>query len=184
MNFEDNQQTEADKRLYVQFFKLPIQDHAKSLEAGRPVFVEFDMVKIYTPGSRDNFVGDATPDYQRRFPTQWAAYKNGQNQSISGTPLNQLVWLTEAQIAEFKAVGCHTVEQLVGMPDSLSQKFMGHHAIKQRAQAYLDAAAGAAPLLQLQAELAERDSKIAELAKMVEALQAAQTRVPELPAKN
>ena len=68
-----------------------------------------------------------------------------------------------AQIAEFNAVGCKTVEQLVGMADSLSQKFMGHHQIKARAQTYLDTAKEAAPMAKLQGELQKRDETIEAL---------------------
>ncbi len=171
LNFEDSQQAEADKKLMVMFYRDTIKNEQKSIEAGRPIFDEIDLIKIITPGSRDSFVGDATPQYQERFPQQWSRYRQGKDQALgSGTPLNQLPWMTEGQIAEFNAVGCRTVEQLVGMSDALSQKFMGHHQIKQRAQAYLDAAAGVAPTLKLQAELEKRDSQIANLQSQIDAM--------------
>lgn len=174
MNFEDGQQSEADKRLLVVFYRSTVKNEPKSIEAGRPVFDEIDLIKIITPGSRDSFVGDATPDYQMRFAQQWNRYKAGKEQTASGTPLSMLPWLAVNQIEEFKAVGCHTIEQLVGMPDSISQKFMGHHQIKQRAQVYLDAAAGLAPTLKLQAELEKRDEQIATLQTQMTAMLAAQ----------
>ena len=174
LNFQDNQQTEADKRLFVQFFKDAVKNEIKSKEAGRPIFDEHDFVRVITPGSRDTVitrVADGS-DYALRFPAQWARYKAGQNQDVSGTPLSQLPWMSVGQVAEFAAVGCRTVEQLVGMPDNLSQKFMGHHQLKQRAQVYLDAAKEAAPALKLQAELEKRDLEIAELRTMIEAMSA------------
>jgi hypothetical protein len=170
MNFEDSQQADADKKLFVIFYKDAIKNEPKSVEAGRPIFDEFDIVKIMTPGSRDTFTGLADEGYQQRFPQQWARYKAGRDAIQSGTPLNQLPWLSIGQVAEFNAVNCHTVEQLVGMPDALSQKFMGHHAVKQKALAYLEAATAAAPTHKMQAELAKRDETIAELTKAVEAL--------------
>lgn len=173
MNFDDNQQAEADRKLLVAFFKDTVKNETKSIAAGRPIFDEIDLVKIITPGSRDSFVGDATEQYQHRFKAQWDRYKAGQAQSVSGTPLNQLPWLSVSQIAEFNAVGCQTVEQLVGMPDSMSQKFMGHHAIKQKALAYLDAATSAAPMLKLQSELEKRDEQIKELQGQMAAILAA-----------
>jgi len=170
MNFEDHQQAEADRKLMVIFYKDVQKNENKSIEAGRPIFDEIDLVKIITPGSRDSFVGPADYDYQQRFPQQWARYKQGKSQDISGTPLNQLPWLGVAQIAEFNAVGCHTVEQLVGMSDQLSSKFMGHHAVKQRAAQYLNLAKENAPLLKMEAELKTRDQKIEELQETVAAL--------------
>jgi len=173
MNFDDNQQSEADKRLLVAFFKDTVKNETKSIAAGRPIFDEIDLVKIITPGSRDSFIGDATEQYQHRFKAQWERYKAGQAQAVSGTPLNMLPWLSVSQIAEFSAVGCQTVEQLVGMPDAVSQKFMGHHAIKQKALAYLDAATSAAPMLKLQSELDKRDEQIKELQTQMAAIIAA-----------
>lgn len=170
MNFEDGQQSEADKRLLVAFYRAPLKNETKSVEAGRPIFDEIDLVKIITPGSRDSFVGDATEEYQLRFPQHWARYKAGKDQNSSGTPLNMLPWMSMGQIAELNAVGCQTVEQLVGMADSLSQKFMGHHQIKTRAMAYLDAAKGAAPALKLQAELDKRDETISQLQEQMKTL--------------
>jgi len=179
MNFEEAQQSEADKKLVVVFYKSAIKNEFKSTEAGRPIFDAVDLVKIITPGSRDTFVGDATQVYQERFPAHWARYKAGRTQEMSGTPLNTLPWLGEGQIEEFKAVGCHTIEQLCNMPDALSQKFMGHHAIKQRAQQYLDASKSAAPLLKMEAELKKRDEQIEELQAAVKALVAKNAEKPQ-----
>lgn len=173
MNFEDNQQSEADKKLLVAFYKGIDKNEAKSIEAGRPIFDEMDLIKILTPGSRDSFVGLATEQYQQRFPQQWARYKAGQAQDVSGTPLNLLPWLSMAQVAEFEAVGCKTVEQLAGMADNVGHKFMGYHAFKQKAQEYLDAAKGNAPIMKMQAELEKRDEQIAELNAKLDALVAA-----------
>jgi ABC-type enterochelin transport system substrate-binding protein len=47
---------------------------------------------------------------------------------------------------------------------------MGHHAIKQRAAAYLAAAKENAPTLKMEAELKKRDETIAELQETVNAL--------------
>jgi len=175
VDFDNNQQTEADKRLFVQFFKDAVKSEFKTLAAGRPIFDEFDFIRIIAPGSRDSFVTKARDgdNYTTRFPIQWSRYKQNQDQDVTGTPLSAVPWLTVGQIAELNAVGCKTVEQLVGMPDNLSQKFMGHHQLKQRAQTFLEAANNAAPALRLQAELEKRDEQIAELRSMIEAMNAA-----------
>ncbi len=173
MNFEAAEQNDADKKLLVAFFKDTIKNETKSIEAGRPIFDEIDLIKIITPGSRDSFVGDATPEYQQRFLQQWTRYKAGRDQEIgNGTPLQMLPWITVSQLAEFRAVGVYTVEHLVGMADAISQKFMGHHQLKQRAQAYLDAAKESAPTVRLQAELEKRDEKIAAMDEINKQLEA------------
>jgi len=172
MNFQDNEQSDADRKLFVQFYKEAVKNQIKSVEAGRPIFDEVDHVRIITPGSRDTFVTKVGPGsgYPERFPRQWERYQAGLNQQDSGTPLTQMPWLTVGQIAELNAVGCNTVEQLVGMSDALSQKFMGHHQLKQKAQRFLDAAKEQAPTLKLQAELEKRDEQIAELQATVNKL--------------
>jgi len=171
MNFDDSQQSDADKKLLVLFYRGTVKNEVESTNQGRPIFNGIDLVKIITPGSRDTFVGDATPDYQQRFSVQWARYKAGQDQNKgNGTPLNMLPWFSIEQIAEYNAVSVHTIEQLVSIPDSLAQKFMGFHQIKQRAQNYLDAAAEAAPTLRLQAEIEKKDSQLADQAKTIAAL--------------
>jgi hypothetical protein len=116
--------------------------------------------------------------YKQRFAKQWAQYSKGMAQTVSGTPLSQVPWLTVGQVAEMKAVNIHSVEQLAGMPDNISQRFMNHHALKQQAQAFLDQASGNAPLLKMQSELEQRDAQIAQLMAAVQELQQAK-KVPE-----
>lgn len=176
MNFQDDQQSDADKKLFVVFFSEAVQNEFKSQEAGRPIFDDVDMIRIMYPGQRDTTVGIAHFGYQQRFPKQWAQYKSKNEQTVSGTPLGVVTWLTKGQVAELNHVNIHSVEQLAGMPDNISQRFMNHHALKQQAQAYLDAAAGSAPLLKMQAELGHRDEQIAQLTAAVASLQAAQAQ--------
>lgn len=170
MDFDANQQSEADKKLMVKFFKGTIKNEVKSAAEGRPIFDEIDLVMIMTPGSRDNFVGDATEQYQRRFPTQWDRYKKNQTQDDGGTPLNLMPWVTSAQVEEFKYFNIRTVEHLAGCPDSVAQKFMGIQQFKQKAQAFLEAAKDRAPILKMQAELQQRDDKLAEQDKTIQEL--------------
>jgi hypothetical protein len=173
MNFEDGQQDEADKRLFVTFFTEAVQNESKTVETGRPIFDDVDMIRIMFPGSKDTTVGTAHYGYQQRFPKQWAQYKAKMDQTTSGTPLSSVTWLTKGQVAEMLAMNIRSVEQLAGMPDSMAQRFLNHHELKRQAQAYLDAAAGAAPLLKMTAELSKRDEQIAELQAQVATLVAA-----------
>jgi hypothetical protein len=172
MNFEDHQQEEADKKLFVVFYREAVQSEFKTLQEGRPIFDDVDMIRIHTPGSRDTVVGIAHHGYQQRFPRQWAQYKQNMEQTQSGTPLSAVPWLTASQVAELATFNIKSVEQLAGMPDNVAGRFMNHHALKQQAAAFLEAAKGAAPLLKMQAELASRDEQIAEMQKTIAAMQA------------
>jgi len=170
MNFQDGQQEAADAKLVAVFYKEVIRNESKTIVAGRPIFDEIDHIKIIAPGSRDTMVTEVNDGYKQRFPKQWARYQANQDQNVSGTPLATIPWMSVGQVAELNAVGCKTAEQLVAMPDAVSQKFMGHHQLKARTQAFLDAAAGAAPLLKMQEELTKRDEQIAELRGMIETM--------------
>jgi len=185
-SFEDQNMYEGDSRMFVIFFKDAVHSESKSVDAGRPIYDEFDFIKIMAPGSKDSVIEKVNYGHQQRFPKQWAQYQAHQEQTTSGTPLSEVPWLTVAQRAEFLAMNVRSVEGLVGMPDNIAQKFMGFHGIKQRAQAYLDAAAGAAPIARLSAELEQRDIKIAvlegQMAEMI-AIQKAQQQMAATKSK-
>jgi len=167
MDFESNREHEGDSKLFVVFYKATTLNDEKSLEAGRPVHDEVDLIKIVTPGQRDSVVAYATYDYQQRFPKQWAQYKANHSQVGSGTPLSEVSFLTMAQIADLKAMNVHTVEQLAGMADSQAHAFMGFQSLKARAQTYMEAAAGNAPLLKLQAQIDDLVAKNEELMAVI-----------------
>ena len=173
-DFEDQRAYEYDSKLFVHFYKDAIHNEIKSLDAGRPIYDEVDLVKIMVPGSKDSVVEKVNYGHERRFPKQWAQYKAHMDQSVSGTPLEEVPWLTVAQRAELKAINVRSVEQIVGMADNLAQNFMGFHGLKQRAQVYLDAAAGNAPLERLNAELAKRDDQIAQMQAQIQEMIAIQ----------
>ena len=159
----DSLQSDDDKKLFVVFHRGYEVNEAKSVEAGRPVHDDIDLCTIRVPGQRDSVVHKVDHSLKQRFPRQWAAYQANADQAGSGTILSELPWLTPAQVADLRAVNVRTVEQLADMPDSNAHVMMGFHGLKQRAQAYLDAAKGAAPMLKLQAELESRDAQIAQL---------------------
>ena len=171
MNFEAHQQDDADKRLFVVFFREAVINEFRTEQEGRPIYDDIDMIRIHSPGSRDTCVSPVHPGYMQRFPRQWAQYKSGVDQTVSGTPLSQVPWLTPARVAECKAMNIATVEQLAGMPDNIAVRFMDHHALKQQATAYLEAAKGQEPLRLMKAELVARDDQLAEMRSMLTAMQ-------------
>jgi len=173
MDFEQSREHAGDDKLFVVFYRSTELNEQKSVEAGRPVHDDIELVKIIIPGQRDSVVSKATPDYQLRFPKQWAQFKANTTQLGSGTPLKEVSFVTLAQAADLAAMNVHTVEQLAGMADSQAHSFMGFQSLKQRAASYLENAAGNAPLVKMQAELESRDAKIAELEASVAALVAA-----------
>lgn len=172
--YDNDSRYKDDDKLVAFFHVESIQNKFKSNEAGRPIFEDVPHITIITPGSRDTFVGKATEEYKRRFPKQWAQFEAKENIEESGTPLSAVTWLTRSQIAEFNAVQIRSVEQLVNLPDSLGQKFMGIQQLKARAKTFLDAAAGVAVEEGLKKELEKRDEQIAALQDQVKQLVEAQ----------
>lgn len=166
----------GDDRLFVQFYMRPVQNEAKSLEAGRPIYEDTPCVRIAVPGDKDNVIDRPVWDDPlhpqsdtARFAKQYQAWKAGNNQEIvTGTPLETLTTLVPpilsmAQVEELKHFKVRTAEQLEGMPDAIAQRFMGINEIRRKVKTFLEASKSNAPLEHLRSELNERDEQIAAL---------------------
>jgi hypothetical protein len=167
----------GDENLYVQFFSHPQQDKAKTLEEGRPIFVDTEYISIMVPGDKGNVVmRSVREEDKQRFPKQYLAYKNNEEEAVTGTPLERWNFVSSAQVEELKYFGIRTVEALAEVSDTNAQKFMGIQLLKQRAKEYIEATAADAPIAQLQEELAIRDRTIedqaAQLSDLTERLEA------------
>jgi hypothetical protein len=170
---ESGQQSAHDKRLRVQFGMYPQIDQAATIKEARPIYKDAEYITIMVPGERDIVHRAAWQKDYDRFPEQYAAFKNKQNQDIaSGTPLKLLTWLTIGQVKELEYFNCYTVEQLANMPDSTAQKFLQINKLKQLAKDYLVAAKEQAPLTAMRAALDERDGQIAAMKKQMDAMSA------------
>ena len=158
------------KKLFAQFFMEAVQDVAASEKAGRPIFKEEEFVRIRVPGDALNeVVREVRPIDRDTFADQYRAFKANQDQPLVGTPLDKVPFLTKARVLEFQAVGLRTAEHVRDMSDAVAQKFMDAHSIRKRIADFLASASGAAPVEQLNAELASRDEQIAVLKQALEA---------------
>lgn len=171
-----------DKKLFVQFMMHPKFSVTKTAEQGRPIFEDTEYVMIMVPGDSTSIVHRPVWERDReRFPLQYAAFKNKQNQvDASGTPLSAVTFLTAAQVRELEYFNCRTVEHLANMADSNATKFPGIQSLKRQAQDFLAAAAGQAPLTAMRSELEKRDEQIAALMQRLSDLESAK---PEKKAK-
>jgi hypothetical protein len=182
----------ADARLAVQFYKKSVKQDAASAEAGRPIFKEFDFVKIMIPGDNlteiDTYAQDS---HRQRFPRQWAHYQNqvANHQDIIGTPLDQWPQVTRSQAEELRGLKFHTVESIADCSDQQLQRIgmvagMSPHNFRQKAKAFLNLATDSAEVAQREAELqalrsendkikAETDAKLAAMQEQMSALLAA-----------
>ena len=170
--YSENAQSEADKHLRVAFHMVAIPHKAKSEQEGRPIFVDVPHVTIITPGSRDTFVGEATENYQRRFPRQWAAFLARTSQEVEGTPLSEVTWLSQSQVAEMRASNITTVEQLANLTDVNAQKIMGNFAIRDKAKRWLDASKGESVYTKLEQRIAALEQSSTDKDEIIKAQKA------------
>lgn len=165
---------ERDRNLNVTFHFRAVKNEVETNNQGRPIFDNIEFIKIMQPG--DNKITIDTPVndlYKKRFQDKYNKWVKTQENVVSGTPLAEWPYLTASQIAEFKAVGVHSVEALAEMSDVLAQSFMGSHSIRQKAQAWLAATKDSSFAEKQVAELEKRDQQIAELQKQMAELMAA-----------
>jgi hypothetical protein len=173
-----------DKKLHVRFFLHPVEQTAESIKAGRRVFADSEYIEIMIPGDKQTVVRRQVFDMdRRRFPQHYARFKQGLADQTIGTPLSELSFLTAAKVKEYEFFNIKTVEQLVATADGskAGQSMMGFHQDKQKADAFLSAASGAAPLNELRAKLDERDSVIEGMQRQLAEMNAKLERSSKQP---
>ena len=155
----------ADARLQVRFYKRPIQQEAETLEAGRPIYKEFDFIHICVAGDTlteiDTYVVN---QHKTRFPIPWANYQNrvGANeQEVIGTPVAEWPLVSKSQAEELRAMKFYTVESIAGASDQQLQRMgmaagMSPYAFRDKAKSFLN-------LAQDSAETDKRTQEINEL---------------------
>ena len=159
----------GDEQLLVKFFLLPVQNTAKSEEAGRPIFEEKLHIEKRVPGNKDSVVCRKIREKDKQqFAKQWEMYsaRTSQDEAIVGTLLEEWPGVTRSQVEELKFYNIRTVEQLASMSDSNAQNFRGAPVLKQKASAYLKSSMSNE---QLSAQLKEANEKINKLIAAQEA---------------
>ena len=182
----------ADARLAVQFYKKSMKQEDASNEAGRPIFKEFDFVRIMIPGDNLTEIDTyAQESHKQRFPRQWAHYQNQMSDhlDIVGTPLDQWPQVTRSQAEELRGLKFHTVESIADCSDQQLQRIgmvagMSPFNFRLKAKAFLNLATDSAEVAQREAELqalkeenakikAETDAKLTAMQEQMSALLAA-----------
>jgi hypothetical protein len=169
----------ADSRLQVRFYKRPVQQEHESIEAGRPIFKEFDFVHICVAGDTLTEIDTyALPSHKTRFPIQWANYMNrvGANEpDIVGTPVSEWPIVSKSQAEELRALKFHTIEAIAHASDQQLQRMgmaagMSPYAFRDKAKAFLNLATNAAEtdkreseINSLKEELAKKDLETAKI---------------------
>ena len=190
----------ADARLAVTFYKRSVKQEDDSIAAGRPIFKEFDFVRICVPGDNLTEIDTyANASHKARFPRQWMHYQNqvGNEEKIVGTPIEEWTLISRSQADELKGIKFYTVESIAHCSDQQLQRIgmiagMSPHNFREKAKAFLNLANDSAEIAQREAELqalrAENDKIKAEteakLAAMQEQMTAILAAVAEKTPKN
>ena len=151
------------------FFIHTVPNDAKSKAAGRPIFDEMEVCEIRMAANRqtvgvfpahevwkivDTDEGGREPrTYAMRFSEQYKKFKSGEAQAMSGTPLEELPFLTASKRLELKALNIYTAETLAALDGQpLKILGMGGRELKTQAQAYIAKAIGSADVTRFAAE--------------------------------
>jgi hypothetical protein len=190
----------ADARLQVRFYKRAVKQEQETLDAGRPIYKEFDFVHICVAGDTlteiDTF---ALNNHKVRFPIQWAQYQNRvgvDDQEVVGTPVSEWPIVSKSQAEELRALKFQTVESIAGASDAQLQRMgmaagMSPYAFRDKAKAFLNLATNAAETDKRETEInalkeelakkeletakmkAETDAKLAQMQEQMAAILAA-----------
>lgn len=155
-------------------------NRARSEEDGVPRFDEVEMVEVLVPGDRLNTpVFQVTNEHRKRWPNAYKAFKEGQEGTVEGTPIEQLPGLTKSQAQELRYFHILAIEQLANMPDDLLMKAqpMSGRALRDKAKRWVDATAGSAVEEKLAAENRAKDEKIATMEQNQASMQEAIDRL-------
>jgi len=178
-------ESNADSRLQVRFYRKPVHQEQESMDAGRPIYKEFDFVHICVAGDTlteiDTF---ALQQHKTRFPIQWANYMNrlgANDEEVVGTPVSEWPLVSKSQAEELRAMKFHTVESIATASDLQLQRMgmaagMSPYAFRDKAKAFLNLATSAAEtdkreqeINALKEELAKKDLETAKMKQETDA---------------
>ena len=164
----------ADSRLQVRFYKRPVQQEAETLEAGRPIYKEFDFVHICVAGDTLTEIDTyALASHKTRFPIQWANYQNrlgSEDHEIIGTPVAEWPLVSKSQAEELRAMKFYTVESIANASDQQLQRMgmaagMSPYAFRDKAKSFLNLAVTSAETDKRAQEIQELKEELAKKAE-------------------
>jgi hypothetical protein len=192
----------ADSRLAVTFYKRSMKQDDESMAAGRPIFKEFDFIRICVPGDNLTEIDTyANEGHKARFPRQWAHYQNqvGNHEAVIGTPIEEWTIISRSQADELKGVKFATVESVANASDLQIQRIgmiagMNPYTFRDKAKAFLNLADQVGETNQREEELSklrqenaaikmESDAKLAKQQEQIDALMAMMAKPKGRPKK-
>ena len=146
-----------------EFFIKPVKNEYLSEREGREVWEDKAYVRMIVPGDKNSIPEERVKDSHRdRWPNQWAAFEKSREAPVEGTPLDEWAGVTRSQVMEMGSFHVRTVEQLAGLSDAQLAKVvpMGGHALRQKAQRFLDQAKDERPLAEALQRIRELEEQL------------------------
>ena len=167
--FQTNDRGAARDPIIPRFYVKAVEMTFKSTQAGHPVFEDRDFVEMIIPGNRGSIVHEQVNDeHKHRWPMHYAAFKDGKEAPLTGTPVEEWPPCSASMVAMLKLMNVRTVEQLAELPDdALLRIGMGAREFRAKARAWLAQAKDGAELDRTTVALQMADDKIAALEKQV-----------------
>lgn len=163
----------GDSSMVVMFYLKPVLNPASSEANGAPQYDDTVYVRIHPPGERLNIVDRrATDQDKKRFPVQWAQFKENAPQETSGTPIDMLFPSKPSIGASLKASGVFTVEQCADLSAHAIETIgMGCQSWVNDAQRYLQVANKGVKASELKKMSEDKDREIHSLKHKIDLLQ-------------
>lgn len=155
----------GDKSMVVVFYMHPEHQPAESASKGRQIFKDVVYVRIQPPGERLNIIDrPATESDAKRWPMQWAAFKQNQMQVPDGTPIEQLYPDKPSIASTLRAYGVHTIEMCSELSgNAIDNIGMGCQTYVNDARKYIELSNKGVSSTEMRREIEKRDREISRL---------------------
>lgn len=182
-----------EKAPLIRFGKVAREDRNKSIEAGRKITYDVDMVYVKQVGERDETEQEAATWLKRmqekaqgsngnppsipmgwyeKFEKFYENWKKGSETPLDGFPVREWPILSPAQIANLHAMSTFTVEQIRDWTENAMGMYgVGGRELRDKARMWLDSAdSKAEKLAAMQVENQALKDQIAALSEKFDAL--------------
>lgn len=147
----------------ARFYREPVEDRVQTLEAGKAIMVDQDWVEVTAAYSKDTVVykieqffernkhkvatGEMPQEWTDMFKRQYAAWKDGQELPLMGTPIMGWGVISPAMQKNIINSSIRTVEDLAAVNDEgIKRLGMGGQDLKNKAKAWLEQLGDKGPL--------------------------------------
>lgn len=152
-----------EAREIVRFYMRTVQDKTATEQAGCPKHKSVEYVEIRIPGDNRQVVDRPVRDSDKaQYRDAYMRFQAGEKEQVVGTALEDWPPIAKHVVEDLRALRIRTVEQLAAVSDGqLHALGMGGRALRDQAKAYLELAAGGAPISRLTAELEDLRKELA-----------------------